>query len=55
LDGREETLEALLQECNLFISTFVNYLKDRLSVIEHRVGRLEKLAKEGHGYPKDGI
>ena len=50
LDERGETLESWRQECNLFIRTFVNYLGDRLSVIEHRVDRLEQLVKEGHGY-----
>jgi len=48
LDKREETLEALLQECNFFIRSFVNYLDDRFSAIEHRLDRLEQLVKEGH-------
>jgi len=55
LDKREETVEPLRQECNLFIGSFLNYLEDRFSVIEHKVDRLEQLVKEGHGYPKDGI
>ena len=52
LDKREETVEALQQEYNLFIGTFVNYLKDRFSAIEHRLDRLEQLVKKGHGYQK---
>lgn len=52
LDKRQETLEALRQECNLLISGFMNYLEDRFSAIEHRV---EQLVKEGHGYQKDEI
>ena len=55
LDKREETVEALRQECNFFIRSFMNYLEDRLSVIEHRLNRLEQLVKEGYGYQKDGI
>ena len=55
LDKREKTLEALLQEYNFFIRSFVNYLEDRFSVIEHRLDRLEQLVREGRGYQKDGI
>jgi hypothetical protein len=54
-DERDEALEAWQQECNFFIRTFANYLEDRLSVIEHRLDRLEQLVKEWHRYQKDGI
>ncbi|MGD0405684.1 MAG: hypothetical protein ABSB10_03440 [Candidatus Bathyarchaeia archaeon] len=46
LDEREETLEALQREFNLFIRGFGNCLQDRFSVIEHRLDRLEQLVEE---------
>ncbi len=55
LDKREGTVEALRQECNLLIRSFLNYLGDRFSVIEHRLDRLEQLIEERYGYQKDGI
>ena len=52
LDKREETVEVLRQECNFFIRSFLNYLEDRFSAIEHKVDRLEQLVKEGYRYQK---
>ena len=52
LDERDEALEAWRQECNLLIRSFVNYLGNRFSAIEHRLDRLEQLEGERHGCQK---
>ena len=50
VDDKEENLVPWQLECNLLIRGVVNYLDDRFSDIEHRLGRLERLVKEGNGY-----
>jgi hypothetical protein len=53
LDEREETLEAWRLKWEGLAKGFMNYLQDRFTAIEHRIGRLEQLVEERYGYHGD--